>query len=110
MGLNSWCLKTLETTSDFSGSYRLTLSEVFKDNGKVRITAELQNVTNESIYTGAVVASTFDKNGKFIGNCIGQSNDLSLAPNATSYIDINCNLLRPQVSRVHSAKLKIKWL
>ena len=102
--------KTLETTSDFSGSYRLTLSEVFKDNGKVRITAELQNVTNESIYTGAVVASTFDKNGKFIGNCIGQSNDLSLAPNATSYIDINCNLLRPQVSRVHSAKLKIKWL
>jgi hypothetical protein len=55
VGLNSWCLKTLETTSDFSGSYRLTLSEVFKDNGKVRITAELQNVTNESIYTGLLL-------------------------------------------------------
>ena len=100
--------KVLESTTDFDDDYKLTLSDVFKDNGKVRITAELQNITNESIYMRAIVASTFDKNNKFIGNCVGQSNDMFLAPNEISYIDINCNLITPQIERVHSAKLKVK--
>ncbi|WP_231613068.1 hypothetical protein [Pseudoalteromonas sp. SWXJZ94C] len=58
----------------------------------------------------AIVASTFDKNNKFIGNCVGQSNDMFLAPNEISYIDINCNLIKPQVERVHFAKLKVRWI
>ena len=100
--------KTLDSTSDLSNDYKLTLSDIFKENGRVRITAELKNITNESIYAG-VIASTFDKNGKFVGNCLGKSDDIFIEPNKSSYIDIHCNLLRPQASRVHSAKLKFKW-
>ena len=101
--------KTLDSTSDLSNDYKLTLSDIFKENGRVRITAELKNITNESIYAAGVIASTFDKNGKFVGNCLGKSDDTFIEPNKSSYIDIHCNLLRPQASRVHSAKLKFKW-
>ncbi|MEH6480389.1 MULTISPECIES: FxLYD domain-containing protein [Pseudoalteromonas] len=102
--------KALEGTDDLNSDYKLTLSDIFKENGRVRITAELKNITNESIYAVGVIASTFDKNGKFVGNCLGKSDDIFIEPNKSSYIDIHCNLLRPQVSRVHSAKLKFKWL
>jgi len=101
--------KTLDSTSDLSNDYKLTLSDIFKENGRVRITAELKNITNESIYAAGVIASTFDKSGKFVGNCLGKSDDIFIEPNKSSYIDIHCNLLRPQASRVHSAKLKFKW-
>ncbi len=101
--------KTLDSTSDLSNDYKLTLSDIFKENGRVRITAELKNITNESIYAAGVIASTFDKNGKFVGNCLGKSDDIFIEPNKSSNIDIHCNLLRPQASRVHSVKLKFKW-
>ncbi|MGB0432227.1 MAG: hypothetical protein ACPGLV_17255, partial [Bacteroidia bacterium] len=42
---------------------------------------ELKNITDESIYTGNVIASTFDESGKFIGNCVGKSTDNFLEPN-----------------------------
>ncbi|TMO05198.1 ATPase [Pseudoalteromonas sp. S558] len=101
--------KVLDSTSDLSNDYKLTLSDIFKENGRVRITAELKNITNESIYASGVIASTFDENGKFVGNCLGKSEDIFIEPNKSSYIDIHCNLLRPQASRVHSAELKFKW-
>ncbi|WP_241232270.1 ATPase [Pseudoalteromonas sp. Xi13] len=101
--------KVLDSTSDLSNDYKLTLSDIFKENGRVRITAELKNTSNESIYAGGVIASTFDESGKFVGNCLGKSDDIFIEPSKSSYIDIHCNLLRPQASRVHSAKLKFKW-
>ncbi|GEB71740.1 hypothetical protein PC2016_1059 [Pseudoalteromonas carrageenovora] len=102
--------KVLDSTSDLSNDYKLTLSDIFKENGRVRITAELKNISNESIYAGGVIASTFDENGKFVGNCSGKSDDIFIEPNKSSYIDIHCNLLRPQASRVHSVELKFSWL
>ncbi|WP_240917442.1 hypothetical protein [Pseudoalteromonas sp. Z9A6] len=53
--------KALEGTNGLNSDYKLTLSDIFKENGRVRITAELKNITNESIYAGGVIASTFDK-------------------------------------------------
>ena len=101
--------KALETSDEINNDYKLTLSAIYKENGQVRIAAELKNITNESIYTGTVIASTFDESGKFIGNCVGKSTDNFLEPNQISYVDIKCNLFRSQASKVHSTKLKIKW-
>ena len=101
--------KALETSDEINNDYKLTLSEIYKENGQVRIAAELKNITNESIYTGTVIASTFDESGKFIGNCVGKSTESFLEPSEVSYVDIKCNLFRSQASKVHSTKLKIKW-
>ncbi|KPZ54194.1 hypothetical protein AN391_02997 [Pseudoalteromonas sp. P1-13-1a] len=101
--------KALDSASDLSNDYKLTLSDIFKENGRVRITAELKNISNESIYAGGVIASTFDENGKFVGNCLGKSDDMFIEPSKSSYIDIHCNLLSPQARRVHFAELKVKW-
>lgn len=101
--------KALDSASDLSNDYKLTLSDIFKENGRVRITAELKNISNESIYAGGVIASTFDENGKFVGNCLGKSDDIFIEPSKSSYIDIHCNLLSPQARRVHFAELKVKW-
>ena len=38
--------KALETSDEFNNDYKLTLSEIYKENGQVRIAAELKNITD----------------------------------------------------------------
>lgn len=56
----------MSSFEDFASDYELSLSEIFKENGRVKITAELKNISNDELYAMGVVASTFDSNGRFI--------------------------------------------
>lgn len=103
-------LHAMSSFEDFASDYELSLSEIFKENGRVKITAELKNISNDELYAMGVVASTFDSNGRFIGNCAGKGPEISLSPAEVSYVEIDCNLFKTQSERVHSAKLTLKWI
>ena len=101
-------LNAITSVSELAPNFEVALSEIFKENGEVKITAELKNISNENLYAVGVVASTFDSNGKFIGKCVGSGTDITLQPNEVSYVEINCEFFRIQGERVHSVKLKPK--
>ncbi|CAM4298557.1 FxLYD domain-containing protein [Pseudoalteromonas byunsanensis] len=103
-------LKVMNSINELTPSYEVSLSEIFKENGRVKITAELKNTSSEELYAVEVIASTFDSNGKFIGNCTGKGNEITLAPKEISYVEIDCDFFRLQSEKVHSAKVKIKWI
>lgn len=103
-------LKVMDSINELAPSYEVSLSEVFKENGRVKITAELKNTSSEELFAVGVIASTFDSNGKFIGNCTGKGNEITLAPKEISYVEIDCDFFRLQSEKVHSAKVKIKWI
>ena len=102
-------VKVIKSAKEIESNYELNVSEIFKENNKVRITATIKNISKDEIYTHAVVVSTYDKKGKFIGNCTGRGAELTLAPQEISHIDIECNLFQTQAKRVESASLKISF-
>ena len=102
-------VEVLHSAKEIESYYKLSVIELFKENGAVRVAAQVQNVSNEEIYTHPIIAATFDENGKFIGNCVGTGPELTLSPNEISNIDISCNLFRMQADRVASASLKMNF-
>ena len=102
-------VKTFNSAKKAGAKYESNVLEIFKENKKLRITASIKNNSNEEIYSQPVYISTYDKKGKFVGNCSGKSFEFTLSPQETSYIDIKCDLLFTQAKRVASATIKTKF-
>lgn len=106
----SLSVKARESFDELEQHYDVKLSEIFKQSGQVKITAELTNITNEEVYAVGIAASTFDVNDRFIGNCLGQGTAKTLQPEEVSYIEIRCDFFKTQAARVHSVKLSPAWM
>ena len=100
--------KAIEYLADFKTAYGLTLENVFKDGGDVRLAVVQENLTEEALYSREVLASAFDVNGNFIGNCIGENEIFIMQPKETSYLEIKCGFVPSQVEQIESFKLRVK--
>ncbi|EGQ9313373.1 metal ABC transporter ATPase [Vibrio vulnificus] len=100
--------KAIEYLADFKTAYGLTLKNVFKDGDDVRLAVVQENLTEDALYSREVLASAFDVNGNFIGNCIGENELFIMQPKETSYLEIKCAFVPSQVEQIDSFKLRIK--
>ncbi|WP_337959054.1 hypothetical protein, partial [Vibrio parahaemolyticus] len=100
--------KAIEYLADFKTAYGLTLENVFKDGDDVRLAVVQENLTEEALYSREVLASAFDVNGNFIGNCIGENEIFIMQPKETSYLEIKCAFVPAQVEQIESFKLRIR--
>ncbi|MHA2785179.1 hypothetical protein [Vibrio harveyi] len=84
------------------------MDNVFKDGDDVRLAVVQENLTEEALYSREVLASAFDVNGNFIGNCIGENEIFIMQPKETSYLEIKCGFVPSQVEQIESFKLRVK--
>ncbi|MET2947690.1 metal ABC transporter ATPase [Vibrio owensii] len=100
--------KTVEYFAGLKTEYGLTLENVFIDGNDVRLAVVQENRLDEALYSREVIASAFDVDGSFIGNCLGKNEIFVMQPKETTYLEFKCKFLPSQVERIESFKLRVK--
>jgi len=100
--------KTVEYFAGLKTEYGLTLENVFIDGNDVRLAVVQENRLDEALYSREVIASAFDVDGSFIGNCLGKNEIFVMQPKETTYLELKCKFLPIQVERIESFELRVK--
>ncbi|MEH0696571.1 cation transport ATPase [Vibrio owensii] len=100
--------KIVEYFAGLKTEYGLTLENVFIDGNDVRLAVVQENRLDEALYSREVIASAFDVDGSFIGNCLGKNEIFVMQPKETTYLEFKCKFLSSQVERIESFKLRVK--
>lgn len=102
--------KAVSYLESFNSIYSLTLEKVFVEGTDVRLAIVQQNLTDEPQYAREVLASAFDTNDKFIGNCVAENELFILQAKESAFIEATCSFVEEQVEQIDSFKLKVKAL
>ncbi|MFM2657623.1 metal ABC transporter ATPase [Vibrio owensii] len=100
--------KIVEYFAGLKTEYGLTLENVFIDGNDVRLAVVQENRLDEALYSREVIASAFDVDGSFIGNCLGKNEIFVMQPKETTYLEFKCKFLPSQVEIIESFKLRVK--
>lgn len=85
--------------------------DIYKDGRySVRVTVGVRNVTEEELKAKGIIISFFDKKGKFLAHCPGQSVNYEILPKGEIYYDVSCRLYKRQVENVEKATVAVRLL
>lgn len=98
------------SVTDIVKLYQVQILDIYKSDRQLKVTASVGNLTDQEVFARAIKVDLFDDSGRFVSSCTSDSGDLVIPPGEVMYHEVNCNAFPEQITKVVSAKGRLKLI
>lgn len=103
-------IRTKDSIAKIEKSYEVQILDIYKSDRLLKVTASVNNLTDQEVFGKAIKVDLFGEDGRFISSCTSERGDLIIRPRGAIYHEVTCKAFRHQIDKVNSARGQLKLM
>lgn len=102
--------RTIDSLEQVAKDYEVNVLDIYKSKGQLKVTASVENLTDDEVYGKGIKIELFSVAERFIGSCSSERGDLFIKPKGMTFHEVTCKLFPNQVAEVTTATATLSLL